>query len=252
MAEPLPDIGEASFPDVPPTQPGAPRIRPEGVGVEDERAPAPHTTYPYNAIASLVITAADDSRWHGTGWFISPRTLVTAGHCVWIDSTLPQRKGFVKSIEVIPGRSGDTKPYDSAVATRFDAAEEWRTSANVNHDYGAILLDTPLGDAIGAFFGLGVFTDDDLLRVTANISGYPTDKLTGTQWVHSRKVLTVNPNKVFYAVDTTGGQSGAPVWRIMERRRRVAFAIHAYGGNTTNSGTRITPEAHARLTAWKV
>src|SRR5688572_18397275 len=118
MAESLPDIGEASFPD---DTPRTPRIRSEGVGAEDERAPAPHTTYPYSAIASLVITARDDSRWHGTGWFISPRTLVTAGHCVWINSTLPQRHGFVKSIEVIPGRSGDTKPFGSATATRFEA-----------------------------------------------------------------------------------------------------------------------------------
>ena len=40
--------------------------------------------YPWRVHASLLITAADGSNWIGTGWFVSPRVLVTAGHCVFI------------------------------------------------------------------------------------------------------------------------------------------------------------------------
>jgi hypothetical protein len=32
---------------------------------------------------------------------------------------------------------------------------------------------------------------------------------------------------------------------------RFAFGIHAYGGATTNSGTRINADVFARLTSWK-
>jgi glutamyl endopeptidase len=245
--EQLRDIGEASFP----TPPRKPRIGSEAVVGEDQRSPAPANTHPYRAIASLRITAADDSQWIGTGWFISQRTLVTAGHCVCIkNSSLARRNGFVKSIEVTPARNGSEKPFGSAIATTFHAPAEWSEDGNPNHDYGVIILDEPLSNTIGAF-GFGVYTDAQLLAVTANVSGYPDDKVSGTQWFHSHKLSNVNALKVFYEVDTAGGQSGAPVWRIINRRR-FAFAIHAYGGKTTNSGTRITPAVHANLTAWMV
>ena len=50
--------------------------------------------------------------------------------------------------------------------------------------------------------------------------------------------------------DTAGGQSGACVY-IVRGGQRIAVAIHAYGGATANSGTRISSEVFANLTAWK-
>ena len=62
--------------------------------------------------ASLLITARDGSSWIGTGWFIGPRTLVTAGHVVYIENSgVPGRKEFVQSIQVMPGRKGPALPY---------------------------------------------------------------------------------------------------------------------------------------------
>ncbi len=44
----------------------------------------------------LLITAADGSQWIGTAWFVSPRTLATAAHCVYITgSGIPGRDGWV-------------------------------------------------------------------------------------------------------------------------------------------------------------
>jgi glutamyl endopeptidase len=246
--EGLRDIGEASFGALP----GPP---PEGVmeaiiGVDDRKQITDTTVYPYRAIASLLIVAADNSPWIGTGWFISPKTLVTAGHCVFIkNSGVPGRDGWVKSIKVIPGRNASAMPFGSAISNNFKSVNAWTVSGNANHDYGAILLNTPLGSTVGTF-GFGVYNDADLLATTANVSGYPGDKPSGTQWFHARKVTSVNPLKVFYDIDTMGGQSGAPVWRIINGRR-FAIAVHAYGGATANSGTRITAAVHANLVAWK-
>jgi V8-like Glu-specific endopeptidase len=55
---------------------------------------------------------------------------------------------------------------------------------------------------------------------------------------------------VFYDIDTAGGQSGSAVYRIVNGSR-YGFAIHAYGGATTNSGTRITTPVFNNLVAWK-
>jgi V8-like Glu-specific endopeptidase len=47
-----------------------------------------------------------------------------------------------------------------------------------------------------------------------------------------------------------GGQSGRPVFRIVNGKRIGGVAVHAYGGNSTNSGTRINAKVHARMTSW--
>ena len=54
---------------------------------------------------------------------------------------------------------------------------------------------------------------------------------------------------VYYDIDTVGGQSGSAVYRIVDGKQ-VGVAIHAYGGATHNSGTRISTPVHANLTAW--
>ena len=47
------------------------------------------------------------TQWIGTGWFIGPHTLITAGHVVYIkNSGVPGRDGWVKRIQVMPGRNG--------------------------------------------------------------------------------------------------------------------------------------------------
>ena len=64
----LRDIGEASFGPPPPIA--------ETVHGPDDRVKISNTAiYPWRAHASLLITAADNSMWIGTGWFIGPHTL---------------------------------------------------------------------------------------------------------------------------------------------------------------------------------
>jgi glutamyl endopeptidase len=237
------DVGAASF--------GAPGPILETVHGPDNRVRIINTaTYPWRAHASLLITARDGSRWLGTGWFISPRTLITAGHCVCIKgSGDSNRDGWVKNIQVMPGRDGNTAPFGAATSTTFWSVKGWVDSGDENYDYGAIILPSELGKTVG-WFGFGVFDDDMLRHSVANISGYPGDQPAGTQWYDSHEVASVNPSKVFYDVDTAGGQSGAAVYMI-EDGKRIAVAIHAYGGATTNSGTRISAPAFANLKTWK-
>jgi glutamyl endopeptidase len=239
----LPDIGEASFGPPPPLA--------ETVHGPDDRVQITDTaSYPWRVHASLLITAADNSQWIGTGWFIGPHTLATAGHVVFItNSGVPGRDGWVKSINVLPGRNGGTLPFGSVTSTNFRTVSGWADDADQNYDYGAIITPTELGDTVG-WFGFGVWPDADLATVEGNISGYPSDKPTGTQWYDSNTIASVNSQKVYYDIDTIGGQSGSAVYRIVGDDR-FGFAVHAYGGATTNSGTRITQPVFDNLVAWK-
>jgi glutamyl endopeptidase len=238
----LRDIGIASFGDTPQF---------EAVIGTDERVKISDTKqYPWRLNSSLLITAADNSQWIGTGWFISPRTLVTAGHCVFIKhSGVPGRDGWVKKIQVMPGRNGTEVPFGGISSTEFWSVKGWGESGLENYDYGAIILPSPFPQDLG-HYAFGVFEDVKLLASTANIAGYPGDKPTGTLWYDNRKVGSVNPDKVFYAADTAGGQSGAAVY-IFHQGQRTGIAIHTYGGNTANSGTRISSQVFSNLEAWK-
>ncbi len=238
----LPDIGEASFG----SSFGAETVH----GPDDRKQITSTSVFPWRAIASLLITAADNSTWIGTGWFVGPKTLITAGHCVFIkNSGVPGRDGWVKKIQVMPGRNGSTLPYGSVTSTSFRSVSGWFNSGDQNFDYGAILLGTNLGNTVG-WFGYQVLNDGDLTASTVNIAGYPGDKPAGTMWFQSNKVASVGPRKVYYDIDTAGGQSGAPVWRVVGGNR-YGLAIHAYGGATTNSGTRITSPVASNIVAWK-
>lgn len=245
----LRDIGEASF--------GAPSAadggRAETVLGEDNRRQIQNTgDLPWRMNASLLITARDGSSWIGTGWFVSPRVLITAGHCLYIrNSGVAGRDGWVQRITVIPGRNGNTMPYGQAVSTSFRSVVGWTKNGDADYDYGAIILNTPLGNQTG-WYGYGNYSDADLIGKAANISGYPGDKPAGTQWYHAGKIAAVNARKVYYSTDTAGGQSGSAVYRIINGGR-FAVAIHAYGsgGGPSNSGTRIVKPVYDNITAWK-
>jgi V8-like Glu-specific endopeptidase len=246
QSDELRDIGEASF--------GTPPPQNEDVIGVDNRNRVPNTTlFPWRAMCSLLITAADNSTWVGTGWFVSARTLITAGHCVYIKgSNVAGRDGWVKSVQVMPGRNGDSLPYGSVTSTTFRAVSGWMNNGDPSFDYGAIIIPTPLGTTVG-WLGVGVYTDDDLRTVIGNISGYPNDKMgaeKGTQWYDGQRVADLTNRRIFYEIDTFGGQSGAAVYRA-SGDQRFAFAIHAYGGSKSNSGTRITPEVYNNISSWK-
>ncbi|CAM3717913.1 trypsin-like serine peptidase [Smaragdicoccus niigatensis] len=238
----LPDIAWASF--------GEP-IDAEAVIGTDDRVQITNTSvYPWRAHASLLITAADGSQWIGTGWFLGPHTLGTAGHVVFIkNSGVPGRDGWVRSIQVMPGRNGNQLPYGSVTASNFHSVLGWTRDGDQNYDYGAIVLGSDLGSQTG-WLGFGAYDDATIQGSTANISGYPGDKPAGTQWYHGSRVTSVNAQKVFYETDSFGGQSGSAVYRIVGQDR-YAFAVHTYGGATSNSGTRINNAVFNNLVAWR-
>jgi len=151
----------------------------------------------------------------------------------------------------MPGRDGDTLPFGAVTSTKFRAVEEWTKNGDPNYDYGAIIIPTELGDTTGGL-GFGVYPDGELLATEAHICGYPSDKEAGTMWYDSRQVSSVDTFKVYYDIDTMGGQSGSAVYRTLNGER-LAIAVHAYGagGGSTNSGTRITRPVYDNLVAWK-
>jgi V8-like Glu-specific endopeptidase len=214
---------------------------------------------PWRMICALRMRRPDGREVYGTGWFIGPKTVVTAGHCVFSNQFFG---GWASSIEVIPGMNGsgiDARPYGSLTSTRFSSVDRWTASEDPDFDIGCIHLDQPKGSEVG-WFALAALPASELESYLINVSGYPLDRGEGAeQWHNRNRVLGVTERRLFYEVDTKGGQSGAPVWiHETDGAPPLAVAIHAYGigatpsnlGLTANSAPRIIPEVLERLTEW--
>jgi glutamyl endopeptidase len=192
----------------------------------------------------------------GTGWLAGPRTIITAGHCVF-DST--QMGGWAKKIRISPGRDGDERPVAPVESEKFSTVDRWRANQDPDFDMAAIHLTQPLGDTLG-WFGVASLTDDQLRGYMVNVSGYPGTPGGGTeQWWAKNRIREVTPRRIFYEVDTSGGQSGGPAY-IYESvdSPPVVVGIHAYGTGGTpqnipfqvNSAPRIIPEVVAQIQTW--
>ena len=234
--ENLPDAGALEY------------ASPETVCGSDERTQITNTTaIAWRWICQLVLKFRDGTSARGTGWFIGPHTVMTAGHCVYSHS----HGGWAQSIEVIPGMNGAVRPYGSAVSTSFRSVTGWTgsPSGNPEFDYGAIILpNDTLGNRTG-WFGFAVLTDAALNNLLVNLSGYAGDKPFGTQWFMAGNISNVEARRLRYMVDSFGGQSGSPVWRLNNGQRH-AVGIHAYGG-CPNGATRIIQDVYDNMVAWK-
>jgi glutamyl endopeptidase len=216
---------------------------------------------PWRMICSLHMHGENGPGAIGTGWFIGPKTLLTAGHCVYSSQFF---SGWATSIAVIPGLNGSgpgprARPFGSITSTRFSSVDRWKENEDADFDIGCIHLDDRVGDKTG-WFTLAALTSEELAGFLVNVSGYPADRGRGfEQYHHRNRILRVTDRRIFYEVDTYGGQSGAPVWvHETENGPPIAVGIHAYGvggtpaalGITANSAPRIIPEVLTQVREW--
>lgn len=202
---------------------------------------------PWKRICHLLIEAGDGRRFFsGTGWFIGPRTLATAGHCVYLHGA----GGWARSIKVTPARNGSSSPYGTTTASRFGSVVGWVSSKDRNYDYGVIHLPQPFPAADIGSFGFANFPDERLRSSRLNLAGYPGDKPAGTMWYHGRHAGSLTTTRINYDIDTYGGQSGSPVWVRTADGKRYAVGIHTNGSLSGNSATRINHQVFLNLRAW--
>ena len=218
------------------------------VGTDDRVRITPTTSFPWSGVCKLVIVAADNTIHFGTGFLVAPRTVVTAGHCVYLHA----HGGWAKRIEVIPGLDDIKRPYGSYVGISFRSVVGWVRNRRNEYDYGAIILprNSRPGDKTGSF-GFAVKDDSYLKKAFLNISGYPLDKGGNQQWFMARNVKAVAPRLIYYELDTNRGMTGAPVWININKTTRLVVGIHTNGLISPNSATRIVQPVFNNIQAWK-
>jgi glutamyl endopeptidase len=231
------------------------------IGDDDRKQVLTTTNAPWCYICALTITMPYGTM-VGTGWLISPRTIITAGHCVY---DLKRGGGLAMKIAVTPGKNGSNAAGPMQTATKFRVLAGWEDgqkkgrpyAETQRYDYAAILLDPPY-KAPGYFSFAAIANEQAVQKEDTNIAGYPLERdgsaKDGTHmfW-HARRIAQATATTLEYETDTYGGQSGSPIWLKMDGQRYVV-GIHTRGVTDTqplNGGVRITSEVFTTLKKWK-
>lgn len=233
----------------------SPYISPLGlIGTNDRRVRNTSTTiHPYNAITYLYLRWPNGETGRCTGFIIDRDSVLTAGHCIYSSSN----GGWADRITVRPGANGvDNFPYGAFESKNLYSVTGWTKDEDRDYDYGVINIDGTFPSTIGSF-GYGVATSSNFSGKFARITGYPADrsgvdstKPLYTQWYHSgtTQLPLLNSRLVLYDADTSGGQSGSPVYIPSEN---IARAIHTgVYSSSLNRGTRITDSVFANIQSW--
>ena len=223
---------------------------PESICGRDDRVRIRATTrIPWRLNCQLLITARNGRKGRCTGWLIGPRTVMTAGHCLYSHSA----GGWARSIEVIPGMDATRKPFGSQVARSFRSVRGWVKSRKPEYDYGAIILPKPCKFKPLGYFGFASLSGRTLKNLLVNNAGYAGDKPFGTLWFNAGRIRKVTSRRLYYMIDTYGGHSGSCVWLLKKvggRWQRYGIGIHGYGG-CPNKAVRIIKPVFNNMKRWK-
>lgn len=205
---------------------------------DDDREEVLTSNYPYNCICLLEIIADSGKKYFGTGFLISKRCVITAGHCVYID------KKWVRSIKVSPGAKGNSRPFGTKKANKFRSVKGWTKRHDANFDYGAIILpDNTIYQNVQSYIGYGIINQKKIVE----LSGYPIDK-SKTQWKSNGYIKKISPYRIYYDLDTIKGHSGSPLY-YKKGLNRIVIGVHSFGQNP-NYSIRLNQEIMNRWTEW--
>jgi V8-like Glu-specific endopeptidase len=213
----------------------------------DDRVRVNNTTaWPWS-VQGHMLMKFPNGRWYiGSGTMVNRHHVLTAGHCVYSQAD----GGWATSVIFEAARNDNATPFGSVAATRLLSVAGWTAQQDSNWDFGMLVLASDLGDRTGWY---GVITGPDSLirNYRVNVSGYPGDKGGLQLWTHADVIKSVSAERVFYDIDTVGGQSGSGVWsRWAGHSGEKVCAVHTTGSTSGNGATRISNPKFTRIVEW--
>ena len=216
-------------------------------GADDRIQVTDTLTYPWTSVTRLISQWPDGSSGLCSGTVINSFQVLTAGHCVHDGSD------WASSVTVAAAQNGSEQFYGVANATWYRSYTGWTNDQNPEHDWAMISLDRSIGDFTG-WMGREVRSESSFDGgVGLNTAGYPGD-LGGSDMYRAFGTSdSANDLRVWYSghdgLDTAGGQSGSSLY-YFDGTNRYINTIHAYGGTSLNSGTRLNNDKFDRLVTW--
>lgn len=194
-----------------------------------------------------------------TGFLISPNVILTAGHSVY------EKWDKVTRLVVRPFINGVPTPnngieFDGGKLTlqphpKYRRHKLFPNKRNPQYDFGAIILPT---DTIFKLTHGHFLWDKNYLHSAqqpgdlANIAGYPSDTTDYILMQQTGRIVKVKPQSLRYDFYTRGGNSGSPIW-VVVNGQTVVIGIHNTGtssGTGCNKGARINEDVYNLISGW--
>ena len=176
-----------------------------------------------------------------TAWIIANGKIVTAGHC----SENQSSSSFVEFNVPLSASGGQLQHSGPEHQYFIDLDSLAYINGGTGNDWAvfSVLNNSQTGFSALEAQGKGFHVVQSAPGNTIRITGYGVDDGSTNQTLqtHTGPLSSVTSNRVFYSIDTKGGNSGSP---IIDEATGFAVGIHTHGGcNSTggaNSGTRAT------------
>lgn len=179
----------------------------------------------------------------GTGWLIGPRTVVTAGHCVF------RYREWARSVQI--GRPSGTSG-GTVLTKTVRSTQGWQEITNPAqaslYDYGAVFLAGEDAIELDDYLSPDTnFDADDLEGTPVLLAGYP---LSHTELMYHQGPVESKGDWLTYRIDTSGGQSGSPV--LLPRGDAYdVIGIHIEGHPWGNHAIRMRQGMVDLLQDWR-
>ncbi|MUK88229.1 trypsin-like serine protease [Ornithinibacillus sp. L9] len=214
------------------------RVTPFSIIGDDGRYQVQNTSImPYRALTYIQFDSLFSSS-ICSGGVIADELVVTNAHCI---------SNSILRGTVIPGMNNTQFAYGAYNVTHIIVPEEYSETNASEYDY-AILRVAPdengnlIGDRAGvlSWKEAGTIEDNTLLKTY----GYPGDKMDETNqislWGMEGRSRLSDPSLLFYDMDTSNGQSGAPVLNSSNQMIGVHNAGYTFtNGDQLNGGPKI-------------
>lgn len=175
---------------------------------------------------------------YSTGAMVAPDVVLTSAHSIYYHPSKPNDppKQSARIIKIHTKQNGTTVNTTYYYPMTWTLPENYINTCDKHYDWSVIKLREPVGNTTG-WFG---YSAPDSTNQHAYVSGYPADE--DKQFFQYCAGGTIKENSdyyLYYDIDTTAGQSGAPVFDNNYIIRGVhTDSADAYG---RNHGCRITP-----------
>ncbi|MGC3748857.1 trypsin-like serine protease [Enterococcus faecalis] len=198
------------------------------IGSDDRTKIADTTKAPYD---SIVFLASDGKALSGA--VIGKNTVLTAAHAVNnIRSNPESNRNYV-----IPGRNGSNFFNGKYKIKEVYIPQEYIEKPSVDSDIAVLKIEPLNGVSIGDKVPiLPIKITNSIDKGTKlETSGYPQDKPWATMWSSKGTVVGDSTTRIYYDMDTIGGQSGSPVYNV----NYEIVAVHTTGAGSKNFGTKL-------------
>ena len=251
LIEKVPEIGKPPAAGGPPKAEQKIKIRPttimlvrdEGGRVVDTRQKVTLQDLrqmPNSAIGQITVRYPSGVVQIGTGFLVTASVVLTAAHVL-----VSPDHGRAGTVEFAPGcrDAAETTPSrlkaQSVGANRYRVTDAWaRGETALSEDYGAIFLPDAQAFADCGTFVVPPVEDSFTNRYATSgragfmVAGYPAEKLPGSQWLGKGALLHSPPSVLKHVIDTTRGQSGAPLFAMIRDQASgkilpTAIGIHS-------------------------